>query len=81
MGSTLGRLPRCEFKKIEVEGMAIGIDWVIFLRRLAVKTMEGFLDYSLEECLDLESFVLFWFFIFNRWNMNGLTDAISCSFT
>jgi hypothetical protein len=65
IGSTLGLLPRCEFKNIDFEGIAIGIDWAIFLKKLLANTTDDFLDYSLLEFLDRDSFVLIWFFIIN----------------
>jgi hypothetical protein len=79
MDSTFGRLPRWEFKKIDLEGMAIGIDCAIFLRKLLAKTTEDFLDYSRLEFLDLESLVLFCTFIINKWNKGVLTVVINCS--
>lgn len=59
MGSTLGLLPRCEFKKIDFEGMARGMDCAIFLRILLVKATEDFLDYSLLEFLERDSLAAF----------------------
>ena len=59
IGSTFGLLPRCEFKKIDLEGIAIGIDCAIFLKKLLAKTTEDFRDSSLLEFFDRDSLVLF----------------------
>lgn len=54
--------------------MAKGMELVIFLTKLLVSTTDDFLDYSLLEFLERDSFVLFWFFINN---IDVLTDVIT----
>jgi hypothetical protein len=58
IGSTFGLLPRCEFKNMDFEGIAMGIDWAIFLKKLLAKTTEDFRDSSRLEFLERDSFVL-----------------------
>lgn len=57
MGSTLGLLPLWEFKKMDFEGIVMGMDCAIFLKKLLASTTEDFLDYSLLEFLERDSFV------------------------
>lgn len=66
MDSTLGRLPRCEFKKMDLEGMASGMECAIFLRKLLARTTEDFLDYSRLVFLGRVSLVALGFFMNNN---------------
>lgn len=58
MGSTFGRLPLCEFKNMDFEGIVMGMDCAIFLKKLLASTTEDFLDYYLLEFLERDSFVV-----------------------
>lgn len=62
--SCLGLLPLCELRSRDLVGTVIGIDLLIFLKKLLTMAAEDFRGSSLLDALLPISLLLLWLFIF-----------------